>query len=124
MLSERPIVRVHNDPLRMRPVRESRLQSGRETPGRPFFGSFLCAAQRNEHKIGSHAPVLRSSLLRRVDPPRLRNDGDFKTLKGRNMNTKRQYIIPTEEISLIINLDMCSQLATIVNVRNTRYRYL
>jgi hypothetical protein len=43
MLSERPNVRVHNDPLSMCPTRESRLESGRETQGRlswgyPFFG--------------------------------------------------------------------------------------
>ena len=32
MLSERPNVRVHNDPAIMCPARESRRQAGRETP--------------------------------------------------------------------------------------------
>ena len=37
MLSERPNVRVHNDPLRMCPARESDVV-GRETQGVPFLG--------------------------------------------------------------------------------------
>ena len=37
MLSERPNVRVHNDPLSMCPARES-AAGGRETPGVPFLG--------------------------------------------------------------------------------------
>ena len=59
MLSERPNVRVHNDPLRMCPARES-AEGGRETQGRLFFGSFLCAVQRNEQTaFRNHRRILR-----------------------------------------------------------------
>ena len=53
MLSERPNVRVHNDPLRMCPARESRLWRDAIRRGQLFFGSFLCAVQRNERKLFS-----------------------------------------------------------------------
>ena len=69
MLSERPNVRVHNDPLRMCPARESRLLSrDAKRQGRLFFGSFLWGEQRNEQEVifslvvepanaGSHGPL-------------------------------------------------------------------
>jgi hypothetical protein len=50
MLSEHPNVRVHNDPLRMCPARESRLWRDAKRQGRLFFGSFLWSEQRNEQK--------------------------------------------------------------------------
>jgi hypothetical protein len=50
MLSERPNVRVHNDPLRMPPARESRLQSGRETQGRLSWGYPFFAAKERVRK--------------------------------------------------------------------------
>jgi hypothetical protein len=46
MLSERPNVRVHNDPLRMCPVRESS-SGGRETPGAALSRAFQARPLRS-----------------------------------------------------------------------------
>ena len=57
MLSERPNVRVHNDPLRMCPARESRLQSGRETQGRLSWGYHFFGGKEGVRKKSFYCSV-------------------------------------------------------------------
>ncbi len=100
MLSERPNVRVHNDPLSMCPARESRLESGRETQGRPFLGVPLLWRQRRGTEksffYGAHgAPYILdagsgSGMTALADVRKRRKDGKPPPLIRLFKNTRVQ----------------------------------
>jgi hypothetical protein len=75
MLSERPDVRVHNDPLRMRPARESRLWRDAirrggflggtlSLPPKKGYGKKFSFAVRTAHHSGCRIGVRHDKTLR------------------------------------------------------------